>query len=293
MSGPVRVVAAGFAVLVLTATGALAAAPPGSPLWERRYHASDAVYAEAAKAVERDPACRPRANRAPPTDEPPSAAMLRALAPLRRPARADELAALDALGFFPHLPLPGVYRNHVRVLHAADGTAFTLIPFGNTILFKSRPEHCVAELRTRFERAIADRRAAFRRYALRYLRRQIRSAWIAPPAREGLGLFTPGGGSFTALADFLRNGFRSGGYGGRDATIHLLVPDGVASVDLVFRRFEPTGYWSTHHPVVMRTTASVQDNLASGPAPAELRDSTLVDQVWRAADGTVINTVGG
>lgn len=287
---------AGLAAMVLLlsvfAGGALAAPPPGSSLEDRRiYHAEQAID-KASKQVERDHACRRRPPEQGPIDAAPSAAFLNSLAVLRRPARPGEDTGLlpDA---FPYTP--SVYRDYVRVIALPDGTSLNVFPLHDVSFASPRPARCVAELRRRVKHAIADRPRAFKRIAGRLLRGRISSDW-APRRREGLLLFTGGGGGPIDLASFRHGGaLRVGGVGGNGGigTYYALVPDGIASIDFTFRRFEPTGYWSKHHPVTYRTTGAVTDNVVTFQAPASLRDGLVNDQILRAADGHVIRVIRG
>lgn len=288
----IRAVVAGIGVLLAVAGGALAAPPPGSSLEDRRiYYALDAID-RAGKQVERDHACRRRPPERGPVDAAPSSTFLNSLAVLRRPAQPGEDVSL-----FPHFApsVPSIYRDYVRVITAPDGTQIKVFPMHDVSRASPRPKRCVAELRRRVKRAIADRPRAFKRIARRLLRGEIASDW-APQQREGLFVFTGGFGVAIDLAYFRRYGvgrLGSGGAGGSIGTFYALVPDGVATIDFTFRRFEPTGYWSKHHPVTYRSTGTVADNVLTYTGPTELRDGILNDQVWRASDGHVIRVIRG
>jgi hypothetical protein len=175
-----------------------------------------------------------------------------------------------------------------------DGTRFEVFPLHDVSRAGPRPKRCAAELRRRVTQAIAGRPAAFRRVARRLLRNEIAEYWL-PRRREGLLVFASGGGPGLDLATFRRRGaMRLDGAGtGRLATFYGVVPDGVARIDFTFRRFEPTGYWSKHHPVTYRSTGSVSGNVVSYTAPTSLRDGIYGTEVWRASDGSVIRVVRG
>jgi hypothetical protein len=291
MAGCVRTGAAGILTLLVATSGALAAAPPGSSREERRVYAVTDLLDQTSAKVERDRACRPRPTQSGPTDATPSAEMLQTLAPLRRPQQSDEL---NALGLFAPGLVPSAYQDYVRIAHAADGTAFTIIPSPNVHLFRSRPRHCVSELRRSFRSAIAGKSRAFRTEARRQLRQEVRFSWIAPP-REGVVLFVDNGGAPADLVSLRRRGaftFRAG-FDVADATFYGLLPDGVASIDFTFRRAEPTGYWSKHHPITLRWTAPVHDNVVAFHVPLTLPNAWMSRQVWRAADGSVIRVAPG
>jgi hypothetical protein len=288
----IRAGLAAIAILLSVATGALAAPPPGSSLQDRRiYYALDAID-KAGKRVERDHACRQRPPEQGPIDAAPSADLLNSLAVLRRPARPGE-----DVGLFPQSfrYTPSIYRDYVRVVRLPDGTSLNVFPLHDISRASPRPARCVAELRRRVKRAVADRPRAFKRVAQRLLRGEIGEYW-APRQREGFFLFTGGGGGGISLTVFRQGGaFRVGGVGGNGGlgTYYALVPDGIATIDFTFRRFEPTGYWSKHHPVTYRTTGAVTDNVVTFQAPASLRDGLANDQVLRAADGHVIRVIRG
>jgi hypothetical protein len=284
----IRTALAGTAVLLVATSVALAAPPPGSSLQDRRIYYAEQAIDTASKQVQRDRACRfQRAERVP-VDGAPSAQLLNTLAPLRRPARAGE--DLDSLRRFLPFEL-SVYRDYVRVVTAADGSTIEVFALHDTRIGKPRPRRCVAELRSRVRHAIADRPAAFKRVARRLLRDRIAALWL-PRQREGL-VVVAGGGHVTTLEYFRQHGALGVSTGTGGGNFSGLVPDGVATIDITFRRFEPKGYWSKHHPVTMRTTATVKDNAVSVAAPNTLRDAILNDQVWRAADGHVIRVIRG
>ncbi len=292
MTGPAGTAAAGIAILLVATGTALAAPPPGSSLQDRRIYYADQAIVNASRKVERDHACRRRPPEQGPIAGAPSAAFLNSLAVLRRPARPGEDVGLLP-GAFRYTP--SVYRDYVRVIPLPDGTSLNVFPLHDVSLASPRPAHCVAELRRRVRHAIADRPRAFKRIARRLLRGEIGASW-APRQREGLLLFTGGGGAPIDLASFRHDGaVRVGGVGGNGGlgTYYALVPDGIASIEFTFRRFEPTGYWSKHHPVTFRATGAVTDNVVTFQAPASLRDGLMNDQVLRAADGHVIRVIHG
>jgi hypothetical protein len=289
MIGPARVGAAGIAMVLLVAGSAFAAPPPGSSLLDRRIYYAEQAIDQAGKRVERDHACRERPPAPGPVDGAPSAGFETSIAALRRPARPGEDLGL--------LPRPfgfdlSVYRDYVRVLTAPDGTSATLFPLHDISRTSPRPKHCVSELRRRVQHAITDRPRAFKRIARRLLRDRIAQYW-APRQREGLLLATPTGGATITLALFRQHGLFLFTTGTGGSSLRGLVPDGVATIDFTFRRFEPTGYWSKHHPVTLRTTAAVRENAVSLTTQLSLRDGLTNDQVWRAADGRVIRVISG
>jgi hypothetical protein len=287
----VRVGLAVMAMVLVGASVALAAPPPGSSLEDRRIYYAEQAIDNASKRVERDHACRRRPAEQGPVDGVPSAALLNSLAPLRRPAQPGEDVSLFSR-FTPIPYVPSIYRDFVRVIPSPDGTDIQIFAMHDVSLATPRPKHCVVELRERVKRAIADRPRAFKRIARRLLRGTIATDW-APRQREGLFVFSGGFGVQVSLATFRRYGIgRLGGAGGGSvATFYALMPDGVATIDFTFRRFEPTGYWSKHHPVTYRSTGTVAGNVLTYTGPTTLRDGIVSDQIWRASDGHVIRVI--
>jgi hypothetical protein len=278
MSGMRRVGIAGITILLLTPGAASADAPSGSSLQERREYEARDLLQVAASQVERDRACRPRPVSRRSTTAAPSATMLSALAPLRRPQLPEDLQGIASQP-------PGsiaLYTNYVRLVHAADDTALTIAPIPNFNLFEARPQRCVSQLRARFREAISGRPAAFRRVARHELRSEVRFAW-APVSREGITVFYPGGGFRGDLATLRRRGVygATGSLEAPGTTSLGVVPDGVASIDFVFRR---------SGRVLHRATVAVRENAVSLHVQLGL-SAWMAEQVWRAADGSVIRTV--
>jgi hypothetical protein len=196
-------------------------------------------------------------------------------------------------GFVPPL-VAAAYRDYVRVVHAADGTAFTILPVKNVASFAPRPKHCIAELHQRFGQAIASRPRAFQRLAREQLRREIVTSWVARP-REGFHFLFAGSGGSDDLAALRKRGIYTG-LGGPEAsqtTFYGLLPDGVASIDYTFRRPGLPGSPSNGHPVTHRTTVAVRDNVVAFQVPLGLSDAWMARQVWRGSDGRVIRVVPG
>jgi hypothetical protein len=289
MTGRAHAGVASIAILLAVTGTALAAPPPGSSLLDRRIYYADQAIEQAGQKVARDRACRFRPIERGAVDGTPSAELLSSLAALRRPARTDENLDLLPLS----IARMSVFRDYVRVLTAPDGTSFDVFAMPNVSSSRPRPKRCVSELRRRVHRAVADRSRAFRRVVSDRLRAEISINWSAR-RREGLLVLVDSGGTMVDLSGFQTHGvfiWRGGETPG--ARFYALVPDGVATIDFTFRRFEPTGYWSKHHPVTYRTTVAVKDNVLSFAAPLTLRDSAMSAQVWRAADGHVIRVISG
>jgi hypothetical protein len=281
--------AALIGLALATASGAFAAPPPGSSLEDRRIYYADQAIEQAGQKVERDRACRFRPIERGAVDGTPSAELLNSLAALRRPARPDENLDLLPLS----IERLSVFRDYVRVLTAADATPFDVFAMPNVSSSRPRPKRCVSELRQRVHRTVADRSRAFRRVVSDRLRAEIGRNWSARP-REGLLVLVDSGGTMVDRSTFQTHGvFTSRAGETPGARFYALVPDGVATIDFTFRRFEPTGYRSKHHPVTYRTTVAVTDNVVSFQAPLTLRDTAMPAQVWRGADGHVIRVIRG
>lgn len=292
MIGRALAVAAGALTLLIAASIAQAGPPAGSTLEERRDYEAQALLDRAAAKVTRDSACRARpGHRAPGLADEPSPQLLNSLAALRRPAQPGELESVA--GFVPRL-VAAAYRDYIRVVHAADGTAFTIVPVKNVVSFAPRPKHCISDLRQRFGRAIASRPRAFQRVAREQLRREIVAHWVARP-REGFHFLFAGSGAIADLAALRKRGIYTG-LGGPDAsqtTFYGLLPDGVASIDYTFRRADLPGDPSNGHPVTHRATVAVRDNVVAFQVPVGLPDAWMARQVWRGSDGRVIRVVPG
>src|SRR3954463_5910201 len=169
----IRAGVAGIAMVLVAASVALAAPPPGSSLQDRRVYYAEQAIDTAGKQVERDHACRRRPPESAPAGGAPSAAFLSSLAALRRPAQpGDDTASPDPLGYGPT-----IYTGYIRVLTAPDGTTFQVFPAHDVSYSGPRPKRCVDELRSRVRRAIADRPRGFKRVAKGVLRREIGLNW--------------------------------------------------------------------------------------------------------------------
>lgn len=237
------------------------------------------------------------------TDKRPSDRLLATLGVLRR-SQTEEEARVGPDGF-DYLPAAGIYGRYVRLVHAAGGRSYLIVPARDTDLYKPRPKRCVRALRERFTELVVDRPASFRRAARRMLDQVIRTQWTAPDRgpREGVFLFDyavtdgrrSGGGGVGAT--FIR---RYGMFGslqrGRASRsiVSGLVPDGVATVTALFGRKASRGRHRSPklYPRAVKRTGALQDNVVSFTVPRPARDALPDRQVWRAPDGTIKRTVG-
>ena len=254
--------------------------------------------------VERDRSCR--RPQPPPTtfsDDPPSTRLLATLGILRRPQNADERLPDDA---FEGFHLDGVHRGHVRVARSASGPDFLVVPVRDLDSSKPRPRRCTAELRRRFGRLIGGRPARFKRKARGILDEVIRTLFDRPEGKpvEGLYLFerdrdglpgSGGGGDVTGLrrwGSFDATSARPGGRSPR-SNVHVLVPDGVASVTAVYPRIARRGRIQKPRRYPSRVTRSslVRDNVVSYVVPRAIQDSYPLRFVWRSADGRVVKVL--
>ncbi len=280
----------------------------GSSKQERgRQQLVDEFLNRAEREVQRDPACRtfPRARKPTFVEGAPSERLLSTLALLRRPESADEqrLASHEP---FPFAFAEDIYRRYIRIATRASGHQLVIFVARDADPSEPRPERCRAELRRRFTRMVRGRPTAFRRYALRILRRLVR----AQRRREGRapleGVFVfdrsifqervGGGGGGGGAREIRRAGsFRASGI--RDAPgrarVSGLVPDGVATITATFDRAgsrlgpgRPRRYRR-----VVRRTVSVRENVVSFVVSRAPQDAFAERMVWRSADVRVVRIV--
>jgi hypothetical protein len=284
MVGAVRLGTAATAIFLAAASCALA--DGGGP----RASLALGIIHDVGRKVEQDPGCRFRPSAQGPVDGAPSNAFVQTLGVLGRPATPADPSEFPPEWRF----VPAYYRGYGRLLHAADGTPFEIFAVKDVKFARARPGRCVAELRRRVRHAVAHRSRAFRRVVKAQLHREIAFVW-APHPTEGIYVFADGQLTVGPLAGLQHRGISwlTASMTVPDARFYEVVPDGVATVDFTFRRLEPTGYWSKHHPITNRTAATVHDNVVSLHLPLTLRDLALDDQVWRDSEGKVIRVISG
>jgi hypothetical protein len=296
--------------LVLAAAFALAAPPAHAG--KTQTEAAKILTRAIAQVYKADPACRGASPfDSPPTftDATPSAELLATLGVLRREPTAEETALdLDSL-FHRFPPADGIFRRHVRLVTAADGTRYLVVPAQNTNRLWATPEPCIAAVEARVRRRLRGRNAKLRRTTMRLFGqfRDVHAGAAEPAAaHEGVFLFAfkdgrvTGGGGGGGAGEIKERGLAGASGDRKSTTVHSLVPDGVSSVTFRFRK-RPRTQLPRNFPRLRAgklprpVTGRVVDNLAS------IRIRTRAwgfmtfgsDQTWRAADGTVIRRPEG
>ncbi|HEX7300520.1 MAG TPA: hypothetical protein VF257_16100 [Solirubrobacteraceae bacterium] len=256
----------------------------------------------ALKAVaKRDPKCRAREPhlKRTITHDPIPADMLATFGVLRRPKGAQDAIAVQS--DFPMAEKIAVdYIRRAAVL--SGGRAVYVIPaLDARPAIPKRPAVCGDRERQALEHRLRGKPAPARRAARRELRKLHRIERAAARRTLEAGLFLLvrgpysgfGGGGVTEVDDIRRYGsFVASNAGSRSALLVGLVPDGVAAIDFTFAAGHTRvpgsdrTYASAH-----RATAPVADNVVAVTVPRAPEDAIVNEQVWRAADGTVVNTV--
>lgn len=253
----------------------------------------------------RRPSCRPPKSVFPtkPTfdDGNPSAAALAALAPLRRPAGPADQRFADALATSRFPEIAGIYQRYVRVVHAANGTAFAMFIARSTGVFWREPDACLdadhAELQRLLVHQPADVAHAARRFFAQ-MRKEVGRQDAGP--REGIYLFTltaagglSGGGGGEDAARFVRHGLFGSSGTANGSHLGGLVPDGVATVTFRFPRTVSLGpnFRPKVFPSAFTRTVHVRENVVGlrVPRPAEFAFNARM--VWRDAAGKIVRTV--
>ncbi len=247
-----------------------------------------------------DPSCRPHLVRvgATTTHDPPPQDMLDAFAVLRRPATPGD--ALDLRHRLPFAARIAVdYVRRARVL--PDGTSVYVVPaLSARPAFTKRPASCSAREREALEHRLrglpAQAQRAARRLLVNFEKGQRQAA--SRPPQPGLFVFAfgshgGGGGGGSDVADIRKYGALNASYvRGRGSRLVGLAPDGVATIDFTFARGHALGPEGDRvYRTIYRRTAAVVDNIVYLTVPRMPLDALFNRQVWRAADGSVVNTV--
>jgi hypothetical protein len=262
--------------------------------------AADAVNNATKAVADGDRACQARLlrRRGSTTHDPPPQDMLDAFAVLRRPTTpADKLEAKRLLPFVDQVAID--YIRRARVL--PDGTSVYVIPaLSARPAFAKRPERCFAREREALEHRLRAKPAQAQRLARRLLRqaqRGQREAASHPPQAglflEEIGAHGGGGGGGQDVASIQHNGQFGASYvRHRGSRVIGLVPDGVATIDFTFARGHGLGPEGdrVYRKVYRRTTAVVH-NIVFLTVPRMPEDALYNRQVWRAADGSVVNRI--
>ncbi|WP_270038841.1 hypothetical protein [Solirubrobacter ginsenosidimutans] len=275
-----------MAFLCLLPAGTAAAAGVQQERIDLLNRAIKQVYAGA-------PSCKPPdpfAQRTTTTDADPSADLLNTFAIFRRPATAEELALATKER---RLPAGGLYRRYARIVMSASGRRQLVLPAQNARSYQPRPQRCVDSLRRHMAALLRGHDAAFKRGTSRVLEQVIRDEWAgeAQGPTEGIFLFTydghgTGGGGGGADLNTLRTKgmFFSFGGGARPSLVTGLIPDGVASIELL--------YPATADSAEVKRTVAVRDNVVSYEVRRSGIDALVEPQMtWLAADGSVVRVV--
>lgn len=232
------------------------------------------------------------------THDPPPQDMLGAFAILRRPATPQD--ALVGETRFPLADRIAVdYIRRARVL--PNGMAVYVVPAleaRRPLLV--RPERCVARERVALEHRLRGMPAQAQRAARRLLGRLERSQRTAARQVPKPGLFVltqgksgGGGGGGGDVAEIRKRGeLLAMSVHGRDALLVSLVPDGVATIEFTFARGHGIGQERSRvYRSVYRRSVAVMHNIVALTVPRAPEDTFYSRQVWRAADGSVVNVV--
>ncbi len=260
--------------------------------------ASDALNDALQTVAHRDEACgfRPARPSGVPTHDPPPPELLAAFAVLRRPATPADRVGVHSLAAVGRINVDYVRR--ARVL--PGGTAVYVIPsLDARPALRPVPASCLVRQREALEHRLRGKPAPAQRLARRELRGLQRSWQDATHRTPEPGLFVEerssrgGAGAGGQGLDAIRKGagFLATGVG-RNARVTGLIPDGVATIDFTFARGRSIGVEGHRvYRSLYRRTVAVVDNIVSLRVPRRPEDALYNRQVWRAADGTVVNTI--
>ena len=263
--------------------------------------AVDAVNAAIQAVQTRDRTCRlrPRTS-ARTTHQPPPQDLLDAFAVLRRPGTPQDELPVSA-GFVPFGgPVAVDYVRRARVL--PNGKAVYVLP-----LLEARrampapPGRCFFNERLALAHRLRGKPAQAQRAARRLLREAQRGRRAAAHATSRPGLFVlvkGASGGFGTVGDVMsirkRGTLSASGLPRRRALVVSVVPDSVATIDFAFARGRSadvrTGVERVYRHVYRRRVAVV-DNVVALTVPRSPADVFYHREVWRAADGSLINTV--
>lgn len=213
----------------------------------------------------------------------------------RRPSTRMDRAAAERLGRRSFGPFAAVPRDGVRVIRAPDGTRLTLVAGIRMRTYGPDPAtaaRCRAAVRRELIELAASAPRDVAKEALEIHAAELRQGTPPRPDDEGLSIRAgsgAGGGQFDR-AHLIAHPVRLS-IGSR---IVLILPDGVARVELSYPRFASRGPY--RDPVdygrPLRVSAPVRDNVASlrvrGRATADLFTVAVIE---RAADGRIVRRV--
>ena len=256
----------------------------------------------ALKAVaQRDPACRAHVPRLQHTvtHDPIPQAMLDAFGVLRRSKEAQDEIADDA--GFPFAEKIAVDSIRRAVVLPGGRAVFVIPALDARPAIPKRPKVCSVRERQALEHRLRGKPARAQRAARRQLRHlhEIETAAARRTTEPGLFLLVRGprsgfgGSGVTAVADIRRIGTFVAANAPRGSALLVgLVPDGVATIDFTFAPGHSRVPGSNRrYGTAYRATAPVVNNIVAVTVPRAPQDAIVNRQVWRAADGTAINTV--
>jgi hypothetical protein len=293
--------------LAAAVTGAAAARadfvlPTPKPPGPNTRIAGDAVNAATRAVVERDRACQLallRHRGGSKTHDPLPQEMLDAFAVLRRPATPADAPGSASLLLGPANRIAVDYIRRARVL--PDGSSVFVIPALDALpTFGPRPERCDAKERLALEHRLRGKPAQAQRAARRLLRtlqhdrREMAKRGPTPGIFvEAIGPHGGGGGGGQSVATIRKYGSYTASYvRHRGSKLVGLIPDGVARIEFTFARGHALGPEGDRvYRTIYRRTVPVVGNVVFLTVPRMPLDALLNRQVWRAADGSVVNTI--
>lgn len=256
---------------------------------------ASAIYNRAmARVVKRRPSCRPSP---PPLGSltvvgAPLASTLELLGILRGPAAPGD----DALPF--PAGVTRIYIQAARTVTTPSGLAVRVAPFQQ--VFAATPSEACRNAQASLARRLAAREPRVIRRAVEALIQDIEESSAAapkptsPPPDSVVIAGGTGNGRFSAAALDMAEFAERGLLASTQSTAIGLVPDGVASVELVFPREVRYGKLAKAivHPSEERVTAQVQNNVFEAKSPrSDIETIFATSMVWRSASGEVLRTV--
>jgi hypothetical protein len=231
------------------------------------------------------------------THDAPSQDFLNAIAALRRPGTPDELNATNGE---PAALLPGeTYVDYRRDVTTAGGRTLTIVMGRSVRPAYVEPQKCLDAEHAEILRHLRGKPHALRSVTLQeygHLRAGVEQANAQPRTpTDGVYLFHDGGGGGGVdFAYFKQHGvFGSSGGGADSATVDGLVPDGVATVKLIYPKVVSRGryYKPKVFPSAITLTLPVKDNVVSAQVARSAPDALANRMIWLDAAGNVLNDV--
>jgi hypothetical protein len=294
MVRPVALTTAIALIAVSTSAQAAPRAPRPSPTQGRAQHLLWRAYRDVERA---HPRCNLDGGHPRLSHGTPAPSLLRRYGVLSRPAGSE-----DALPANARTRLQGqtVFTDWVRVVHAADGQSFYVVPGKDTNADRFGPRGCDRLRRQRLERLLVGERPAVRRLALRWQRQSERFSHPRHVVVEdAIWVYRRGAGGAVGVevadASFSRSGTGSGetafALGDGRSLFVRLVRDGAATASGVFgrRAWRPGG--RPHlYPSRLTVSAPIVDNVLAIEVPRSEQDAYPDRLIFRAANGTVVGT---